>query len=385
MFNAKRLRYSPLMHLQRAFQLLCLCCRWPRTPALEAEIGSAVAAGEPTDWDLLVAMAARHRVEPLVHDALRRAGVAVPAAAAERLAAAATGVARRNLSQAAEALRLSERLQRAGLAHLFVKGVTLNLLAYGTLALKHSSDIDLLVEPEGYAEICRILIEDGYRCTHPGVHDVPAIVAYAAAEKDSVWRSDARSVTLEVHQRLTANPMLLPALGARSPAQGVTIAPGVALRTLARDELFAYLCVHGALTAWSRLKWLADLAAFISSEDERGIERLYRRAAALAPRRAAAQALLLAHRLLALPLSGALEAELRADRVTRYLERAALATMTGGGAVREVSDQPFGPARLNLSVMMLQPGWRYKAAELGRKLPHVPRALRGAFSAARAS
>jgi hypothetical protein len=385
MFNASRLGYSRAMPFQREFELLCLCCRWPRTPALEAEVSMAAGGGEPLDWELFLAMAARHRVEPLVHDALRRAGVAPPAPVAERLATAAAGVARRNLAQAAEALRLSERLQRAGLAHLFVKGVTLNLLAYGTLALKHSSDIDLLVEPEGYAETCGILIGDGYRCTHPGVQDVATILAYAAAEKDSVWRSDPRGITLEVHQRLTANPMLAPALGARSPSQEVTIAPGVTLRTLATDELFAYLCVHGALTAWSRLKWLADLAAFVSGEDEAGIERLYRRAAALAPRRAVAQALLLAHRLLALPLSPALETELRSDRVNRYLERAALATMTGGGAVRELSDQPFGPARLNLSVMMLQPGWRYKAVELGRKLPHVPRALRGALSAARAS
>jgi hypothetical protein len=382
MFKTGGVGYSRDVQYPMEFELVLLSCRWPRPPGFDAAVTAAACS---VDWMLVQRIAARHRVEALVHDALRRAGVVPPEAVASRLAEAATGVARSNLLQAAEALRLSERLRRVGAAHVFVKGVTLNLLAYGTLGLKHSLDIDLLVEPELYAEICTMLIEDGYRCTHPGVQDLPAILAYAAREKDSVWRCDARSVRLELHQRLTANPMLLPAIAATSPSQLVPVAPGVSLPTLARDELFAYLCVHGAVTAWSRLKWLADLAAFVSAEDEAGIERLYRSGVELAPRRAVAQALLLANRLFEAPLSHKLEAELRGDRVTRYLERSAIATMTGGGAVKEIGEQPFGPARLGVSVMMLQPGWSYKARELGRKLPHVPRALRGALNAIRAS
>jgi hypothetical protein len=370
------------MALPAEFELLLACCRWPRSPAVEEAVR---AAAQGIDWERLARMAARHRVEALVHDALRRAGVAPPAAIAERLSFEATAVARSNLIEAAEALRLSARLEQAGLAHLFVKGVTLNLLAYGTLALKHSRDIDLLVEPGAYAQACAILRQDGYRCTYPGVEDMPAILRYAAATKDSVWRSSDGVSTVELHQRLTANPMLLSAIGARSPAQRVAIAPGISLPTLAREHLFAYLCVHGAVTAWSRLKWLADLAAFVSAEDSAGIERLYRRAVELAPGRSHAQALLLANRLLGVPLGDRLAAELGSDRVNRFLAGAALATMTQGGAIKELDEQAFGTARLNLSLLMLRQGWRYKAAEVGRKLPYVPRALRAAINAVRAS
>ena len=370
------------MALPAEFELLLACCRWPPRPARDEAVR---AAAERVDWERLARMAARHRVEALVHDGLRRAGVEPPAATAERLSFEATAVARRNLIEAAEALRLSGRLERAGLPHLFVKGVTLNLLAYGTLALKHSRDIDLLVEPERYANACAILQQDGYRCTYPGVEDLSAILRYAATTKDSVWRSRDGVSTVELHQRLTANPMLLGSIGARSPSQQVTIAPGISLPTLARDELFAYLCVHGAVTAWSRLKWLADLAAFVSDEDEAGIERLYRRAVALAPGRSHAQALLLAKRLLGVPLGDELAKELRSDRVNRFLAGSALATMTQGGGVKELDEQAFGTARLNLSLLMLRQGWRYKAAEVGRKLPYVPRALRAAINAVRAS
>jgi len=368
------------MKLPAEFALLVACCR--RLPSEESD-EAVREASHRVDWPLLLATAARHRVEGLVHDGLRRAGAAVPSEAAASLAAEASGIARENLLYAAESLRLSERFERAGIVHLFVKGVTLNILAYGTLALKRARDIDLLVAPEDYAAACRLLGEAGYRCFHPAGADLESIVRYAAAAKDSAWISD-DGTKVELHQRLTENPMLLPGVGAGSPAQRVEIAPGVGLPTLAREELFAYLCVHGAFTAWSRLKWLADLAALVAGEDEAGLERLYRRAATLAPGRAAAQALLLAQRLFGTPIGSALEAELRADRVTLYLERAALTTMAGGGA-REVKERPFGAARLNLSVLMLQQGWRYKAAEIGRKLPNVPRALRAAIGARRAS
>jgi hypothetical protein len=44
--------------------------------------------------------------------------------------------------------------------------------------------------------------------------------------------------------------------------------------------LFAYLCMHGALHWWNRLKWLADLNALLACTPEHGIERLLQSAEA---------------------------------------------------------------------------------------------------------
>jgi len=362
------------------FSLLVACCRWPPSPRGDECVREAAAVA---DWDSVLAAAARHRVEGFVHSALRRTEIPLPDKVSSGLAQRSSRIVLENLQFAAEALRLSERLERPGIEHLFVKGVTLNLLAYGTLALKRSCDIDLLVRPGDYGAAYDLLAGAGYRCFHPPGADKERVLRYAAANKDSAWLSEDGGTKLELHQRLCTNPSLLPGISAQSPSIRVEVSPGLFLPTLARDELFAYLCVHGALTAWSRLKWLADLAALIAGEDEAGIEGLYRRACELAPRRAAAQALLLANRLFETPLSAPLEAELHCDRVTRFLEREALQVMAGGGAL-EVDKQPFASARLNLSVLLLQPGWRYKAAEIGRKVPRIPAALRSAFSAARA-
>jgi len=75
------------------------------------------------------------------------------------------------------------------------------------------------------------------------------------------------------------------------------VAPGIRLPTLARDEQFAYLCVHGASSAWFRLKWISDLAGVLHGQSGEMIERLFERSQALGAERAAGQALLLADRL----------------------------------------------------------------------------------------
>ena len=44
------------------------------------------------------------------------------------------------------------------------------------------------------------------------------------------------------------------------------------LRTLGEEDLFAYLCMHGALHWWHRLKWLADINALLGAQND--VERL---------------------------------------------------------------------------------------------------------------
>src|SRR5687767_10584511 len=137
------------LRLPAELRLMAACCRWPPSPARDEAVRAAAAA--PIDWDGFGRLVARHRVAGLVHDGLDRAGVAAPAALAGRLAAEAADIARQNLVFAAECLRLDGLLDAGEVDHLFLKGVTLNMLAYGTLALKQAIDIDLLVDPAGYA------------------------------------------------------------------------------------------------------------------------------------------------------------------------------------------------------------------------------------------
>ena len=358
-------RPAPLPIVQPEFQLLLACCQWPPSDARNARVTEA--AGRVADWDAFRRMVARHRVEGLVHNALSAAKADVPAELRTAFAASSSQTARETLVFAAESMRIARTLGEAGIAFFFVKGVTLSLLAYRSMALKRACDIDLMVDPSRYAEAAELLRRSGLQCLAPGPSAGPAEwLSWTARNKHTVWVG--RGVAVELHSALVDTPRLLGGVTVHSPQQAVQIAPAITLPTLAQDELFAYLCVHGATHAWSRLKWLADVAALLSHESPERIETLYRRSLELGAGRTSGQALVLSSQLLGLQLPESLERELSSDRALAYLARVALRSMLRGGGVTELDDMALGTAAIHLSHFRLMPGFAFKWSEARRKL-----------------
>jgi hypothetical protein len=354
------------VHLPREFELVAACCRWPPSPARDEAV---LAAAGHADWALVARIAGRPRVEGLVWNALRHSGAAVPAEVGERLHAAADRIARQNLVLTGESLRLSALLDRERIRHLFVKGVTLGVLAYGSIGPKMGWDIDLLVPEESIEPAAATLEAAGYRLALPvGPKGRDRLGLWHRHWKESVWTLPRAGLTVELHSRLNDNRLLLPGVGPDSPARQVEVARGRFLATLGEDELFAYLCVHGASSAWFRLKWSADVGALLGECPPEEIERLYRRSQEMGAGRAAAQALLLCERLFATPVPPALSAELRSDRINRWLLVIAMRKLAGRTLTAELDERLLGTGTLHLMQFALRPGLRFKYAELRRRL-----------------
>ncbi len=319
---------------------------------------TAAAAG--IDWDRFERVVAHHRVAALAADGLRRAGIACPPA----IAAAAATAARAALAMARETLRLQREFDSAGIAALFVKGSPLAMLAYGELGVKQSWDIDLLITPAEALAGRRLLERLGYRLIQPAL-DEPQFVRFTDYDKECIFFNEAAGIAVELHWRLVGNERLLAGVGPEAPVQEVAIGGG-AVRTLADEPLFAFLCAHGTAHGWARLKWLADAAAFLGRRDEAEIERLHRSALALGAGRTSAVTLLLCHRLLALPLGPDLRRALRQDSVTETLARTAIHCITHGGGTEDFGFYSLAGLRLTLSQFMLVPGGRYAWSALGR-------------------
>ncbi|HEX8380682.1 MAG TPA: nucleotidyltransferase family protein [Allosphingosinicella sp.] len=355
------------MHLPPEFQLVAACCRWPPSPARDEALAAAAAGG--VDWALVLRIAERHRVEGLVWSALSRSAAPVPEDVGERLQAAAARIVRQNLVLTGESLRLTALLERAEVRHLFVKGVTLGVLAYGSIGPKMGWDIDLLVPLESVEAAAAALESAGYRLALPaGPRARERLGLWHRHWKESVWAKPDGNLTVELHSRLNDNPLLLPEIGSDSPRQQVEVSKGRSLATLRTDELFAYLCVHGASSAWFRLKWIADVGALLGSSPPAEIERLYRRSQALGAGRAPAQALLLCERLFATELPAALAAELRSDPVNRWLLAVSLRKLAGRTITAELDEKLLGTGTIHLMQFALLPGLKFKFAELRRQL-----------------
>ena len=325
----------------QTFQLACACCMWPPSAERNARVRSAA---EGVDWTRFMRVLVRQRVAGLARDALKQAQVAVPPEVDQRLTAFVHATGARSLALAAESVRLQRLFDAERLPALFIKGAALAQLAYGSQAVKSARDVDVLVGPDDAERAFAILRREGYVAVAPaGELSTAQMQILLRLHKDLELLHPGRGLNLELHWRLIDNPALLRPIGVGSPSQEVAVLDG-ALRTLGDRELFAYLSVHGASHSWFRLKWLADVNAWLASKPDDEIVSFYRYAESLGVEACAGQALALRHRLLGAAPPAELAAALQRGRL-RLLTAMALDAMVGPDAEVELLRRPFGPFR----------------------------------------
>ena len=350
------------MGLSRELKLIAEYC-------LAAFSGSRSAA-VPSDqvyWTRFLRLARFHRVQGLVWSEAAKQDVSVPNDIAEALAVDAGRIAASNLRAADECKALLADFERHRLPSIFIKGLTLAQLAYGTIATKAAVDIDLLTDTRSLNEAAGILRSRGYRLAEPNT--VERLRRWHDLRKESTWVRDDAPLQVDLHTRLADHPSMIPAIGLGSELQDVEVAPGIVLPTLAGDELVAYLAVHGSSSAWFRLKWITDFAALIHGRGPGELTRLYDRSQALGAGRAAAQALLLANSLYgSLSSASDLKLRLERDRGARWLHRIALRQLTSLDEPAEPTERPLGTAAIHYSQLLLRPGVAFKVSELTRQV-----------------
>jgi hypothetical protein len=312
-------------------------------------------------------MARFHRIEGMAWQFLASVRPGLPDDIGQELNSASIRVAASNLRAAHACRLLVDAFDGAGIPLLFLKGLTVGALAYRNPAIKSSIDIDLLIDPNNLRETARLLRHSGYRLVAPSESPGDEVLhCWHRGWKESVWRNDASLLQIDLHTRTADNRRLIPAITAQSPRQGVNIGDGIELPTLANDELFAYLAVHGASSAWFRLKWIADFAGCLSPLHRGEIDRLYERSQQLGAGRSAGQALLLADDLFGtLQENEGLSRRLSGDRSTVRLYRAALRLLTGEPV--EPTATRWGTLTIHSTQLRLLPGLGYKLSEISRQ------------------
>ena len=348
--------------LSPEFLLIGACAIWPpsdgRTEAIRA------AAVRPIDWSRFLRIAKRHQMIGLIHDGLTSTCVEMPSEIASEIRARAATLARDHLALAAEAARLQCLFDKAGLPVLFLKGTSLALIAYGKLGLRSAKDIDLLVPFEALSAAAALLARAGYhRFDPPTDLNATRMRLLMPLRKDLGFVCEESGLRVELHWRLFLNPHAMDETAIMAASRIIPLTRSKGLRTLGEEDLFTYLCIHGALHWWYQLKWLADVGALLTGATERA-ERFYRGAEARGGGRCAAQALLLCRRVLGTPMPATLLKELGRCPKVNWLQRTALNAMTGGLGEREPRVVRFGTTRGSLSAFLLNQSWRYRLAEL---------------------
>jgi hypothetical protein len=340
---------------------------WPPSNRRIQAILAAVSG--PLDWHRFLRVAQRHRVLGLVHHGLTEAQLAIPLEIRREIGVRAAAMVRENLAMAAEALRLQRLFDEAHLPVLFVKGSSLAMLAFGNLGLSGSQDIDLMVKREALPAATKLIARTGYRRYDPptGISDTQ-LKQLLPLRRDFGFVHQRTGLLIELHWRLFGNPHAMAEDTIMAASRDVLLTNTAGLRTLGDEDLFAYLCMHGALHWWNRLKWLADVNALLASTPEDSIERLVRAAEARGTGRAAAQTLLLCQQLLGATLPAQLMATLGKSTTVRWLQATALSAMTMGQGEHDPHETRFGTTRGSLSSFLISRSWRYRLKELNLHL-----------------
>jgi hypothetical protein len=349
------------------FRLTAACAMWPPSDHRTEAICNAVAG--PLDWPRFLRVAKRHQVIGLVREGLTRAGVDVPPKVAQEIGTEAEKLTIENLAMARESLRIQHLFDEAHLPVLFVKGATLAVLAFGDIGRRASEDIDLLIAYETLPAATALMLCAGYRRFNPppSMSD-SQLRLMMPLRKDFAFVHEATGIRVELHWRLFLNRFAMAESSMMATSRIVSLVGVEALRTLGDEDLFSYLCMHGAIHWWHRVKWIADINAMLTSIPEDGVKRLVDAAGARGVGRAAAQALILCRTLLQTSLPTSLTATLDKSVKTRWLVATALKTMTTGQGEHDPHEVPFGTTRGSMSTFLLSRSWRYKLAELSIQL-----------------
>jgi len=249
---------------------------------------------------------------------------------------------------------------------MIIKGPVLSRLAFGDPTMRENQDIDLVIDPARLLDVDRLIVQAGYRRITPEVE--LTLFQYKVYQR---WRCqfryylDSLDLFLEAHWRLTSNSLLMPPdptmLCSRS--QQVPVG-GATFNTLVDEELFLYLCVHGGVHIWFRLKWLADVAALLQRLRPGIIERIASRAQTLGLNRPFHLALNLAHGLMAAPVPSEVLAKVRGDRTTRKLVISGCRALNWRGSPGEPSETRWFNTWLSWHAFRLKPELRYRLREL---------------------
>lgn len=275
------------------------------------------------NWAQMAGLARRHQVHGFLQDRLANCD-AVPLPFRKKWKSIAIGNASTNLRQANATGELHEHLNQAGIANLVLKGLPLAAQVYDSLTIKRSGDIDLLVDPADGFRAIEELQRQGFVTveTRKPLNEAQARAVMRHYKEITLVRdnnSQSKKLVVDLHWRLVEHEGLLRDLDPFEEARHISIENVGDIAVLSEKNEFAYLCVHGALSDWSRMKWLSDVVAVIGERSDQAVIELYEHCATVGAQRCMLQALGLRELLFAKPVPEPLAEKLDAIEEPEFL------------------------------------------------------------------
>jgi Uncharacterised nucleotidyltransferase/Transglutaminase-like superfamily len=245
------------------FDLVLACLRWPQERIDGDRIQSLVR--RPIRWPYLLEIVHHHKVVPLFFRNLETfAPGYIPDEPAAVLRAGAVANAHTCLQRTSHLLLLNRLFHERQIDLRIFKGIPLAITAFQDPTLRDAGDIDLLIAEKEIYRAGEILSGEGYVRFEPRARLTPRrLRSYIAHQKDFSYEHTGNGIVIDLHWRLFRNSFLPANAGLAEVGEEWLPLGSERIPTLPAPRLLLYLCVHGALDGWLRLKWLTDIAALL--------------------------------------------------------------------------------------------------------------------------
>jgi hypothetical protein len=218
----------------------------------------------PIDWSPFFRLAEHHGVLPLAVRNLIEHSRSLPPEIERSLRSAYEEKLRRSLWFAAELARIMRHFERRELRALPYKGPVLAQSVYRDLGLRSFSDLDFLIAPADFERAKLALAEIGYRPSTNISAAVERLWLRTGYERSFDGAAGKYLVELQwaLLPRFYAVDLRVEDLLARA---GRIVVGDNEMSSLSPEDSLLVLCVHAAKHLWTRLIWLADIAATLRS------------------------------------------------------------------------------------------------------------------------
>ena len=297
-----------------------LCCARTSTDAHTTQRLKTLLQTE-IDWDYTIDTATNHGVMPLLYQSLSQTCVeAVPASTLTKLQAKFYANVGQNLALTSELLKILELLAAHNIPAIPFKGPVLAVCAYGSLALRQFTDLDLLIHKQDALKIKQLLLAQGYqRVSSPTLTATQELMYLQAACEYRFISNDGR-VALEPHWGFTKTK-----LGSSLNPEPLwhrlqsTMLVGTLVPNFAPEDTLLIICLNGTKDRWASLNRICDVAELIGRHPQLNWQATIERAQVIGCQRMLLLGLLLAGELFAIELPDIVRQQMAIDRAIAQL------------------------------------------------------------------
>lgn len=291
-------------------ELLICCSRIQIDKKIAGSINHLVQ--QEIDWGYLVRVSLRYRFLPLLYKSLKKTcPEKIPPEIFKKLQNFYLNITIENLFFAGKLFKILKLFDEHDIIAVPFKGPVLAESAYGDIALRQFTDLDILVSPDDALKAGNILMAESYQPEFPLEED--QFLKYINDNNEFAFKMEGKKLKVDLHWRLTqylSFPLDLHAMqSCLEPANLV----GKKLTVIRREEMLIFLCIHGSAHNWEGIAMISCVAECVRSDPDLDWRRIRSIAERLHCRRMLYLGLFLANDLFDVNLPDFIQEEIKTD------------------------------------------------------------------------